>query len=194
MDNRTWNVEPRSDEGKGASRRLRHAGLVPAVVYGADKAPVSVTVSHNFLARAFEDDTVFNSPITLKGLAAEETVVIKAVQRHPAKAQILHVDLQRLDNSRMIYKRVPLNFTGADVAPGVKVGGVMTFFQVDVEVRCLPNVLPSIINVDVSTMEENSRIRLSDLVMPEGVYITALLHGSADYDQAVVGVSKSKKR
>jgi large subunit ribosomal protein L25 len=194
MTTRIWEAQARSDEGKGASRRLRHAGLVPAIIYGADKAPASVTLNHNFLVHAFEDDAVFNSPITVKGLADEEVVVIKAVQRHPAKPQILHVDLQRLDNARMIYKRIPLNFMGADIAPGVKAGGVMTFFQVDVEVRCLPANLPSVIDVDVSKMDENTRIRLSDLALPEGVQATALLHGNSDYDQAVVGLGKSKKR
>jgi len=194
MTTRIWEAQARADEGKGASRRLRHAGLVPAIIYGADKAPASVTLNHNFLVHAFEDDAVFNSTITVKGLADEEVVVIKAVQRHPAKPQILHVDLQRLDNARMIYKRIPLNFMGADIAPGVKGGGVMTFFQVDVEVRCLPANLPSVIDVDVSKMEENTRIRLSDLALPEGVQATALLHGNSDYDQAVVGLGKSKKR
>jgi large subunit ribosomal protein L25 len=194
MTNRIWEAQSRTDEGKGASRRLRHAGLVPAIIYGADKAPLSVTLNHNFLIHALDDDAVYNSPITIKGLAEEEVVVIKDLQRHPAKPQIMHVDLQRLDNARMIYKRIPLSFTGSDVAPGVKAGGVMTFFQVDVEVRCLPANLPSVIEVDVSKMDENTRIRLSDLVLPEGVQATALLHGNSDYDQAVAGLGKSKKR
>jgi large subunit ribosomal protein L25 len=194
MTDRIWEAKARTDEGKGASRRLRHAGLVPAIIYGADKAPLSVTLNHNFLIHALDDDAVYNSPITVKGLGDDEVVVIKDLQRHPAKPQIMHVDLQRLDNARMIYKRIPLNFTGSDVAPGVKSGGVMTFFQVDVEVRCLPANLPSVIEVDVSKMDENTRIRLSDLVLPEGVQATALLHGNSDYDQAVVGLGKSKKR
>jgi large subunit ribosomal protein L25 len=194
MENRIWEVQPRTDEGKGASRRLRHAGKVPAIIYGAGKAPLSAVIDHNFLVHAFDDEAVFNSPITLKGLTEEETVVIKAVQRHPAKPIIMHLDLQRLEATRKIYKRIPLNFIGADVAPGVKAGGVMTFFQVDVEVRCLPQHLPSSIDVDVSGMGENTRLRLSDLSLPEGVEVTALLHGSADYDQAVVGLGKSKKR
>jgi len=194
MTNRIWEAQSRTDEGKGASRRLRHAGLVPAIIYGADKAPLSVTLNHNFLIHALDDDAVYNSPITIKGLAEDEVVVIKDLQRHPAKPQVMHVDLQRLDNARMIYKRIPLNFSGADIAPGVKAGGVMTFFQVDVEVRCLPASLPSVIEVDVSTMTENTRIRLSDLVLPAGVQATALLHGNSDYDQAVVGLGKSKKR
>jgi large subunit ribosomal protein L25 len=194
MTDRIWEAQSRTDEGKGASRRLRHAGLVPAIIYGADKAPLSITLNHNFLVHALDDDAVYNSPITVKGLAEDEVVVIKDLQRHPAKPQIMHVDLQRLDNARMIYKRIPLTFTGSDIAPGVKLGGVMTFFQVDVEVRCLPASLPSVIEVDVSKMEENTRIRLSDLVLPEGVQATALLHGNSDYDQAVVGLGKSKKR
>lgn len=190
----TWNAQARTDEGKGASRRLRHAGLVPAIIYGADKAPESITLEHNKLIHAFENDEVFNSPITIQGLAEESVVVIKAVQRHPAKEQILHVDLQRVDNSRKIYKRVPIKFVGSDVAPGVKAGGVMTFFQVDIEVRCLPENLPSTITIDVSSMEENTRVRISDLQLPAGVEATALLHGNSDYDQAVVGLGKSKKR
>lgn len=108
MTTRIWEAQARTDEGKGASRRLRHAGLVPAIIYGADKAPASVTLNHNFLVHAFEDDAVFNSPITVKGLADEEVVVIKAVQRHPAKPQILHADfhLQRaLAQSRRIVHR-----------------------------------------------------------------------------------------
>ncbi len=194
MENRVWEVQPRSDEGKGASRRLRHTGKVPAIIYGGGKSPISTVIDHNFLIHAFDDESIFNSPITLKGLAEDEVVVIKDVQRHPAKPIIMHVDLQRLDAARKLYKRIPLHFIGADIAPGVKAGGVMTFFQVDVEVRCLPQHLPSSIDVDVSTMGENTRLRLSDLVLPEGVEVTALLHGSADYDQAVVGLGKSKKR
>lgn len=194
MTNRTWEAQQRSDEGKGASRRLRHAGKVPAIIYGAGKAPLSIVIDHNFLFHAFEDESVFNSPITIKGLAADEMVVIKDVQRHPAKPIIMHLDLQRLDDARKIYKRIPLKFNGAEVAPGVKAGGVMTYFQVDVEVRCLPQSLPSVIQVDVSKMEENTRFRLSDLVLPEGVEVTALLHNNSDYDQAVVGLGKSKKR
>lgn len=189
-----WNAKSRTDAGKGASRRLRHAGLVPGIIYGADKAAISVTFDHNELNHHLDaGNAVYNSRIqvNVEGGASEE-VVIKDIQRHPFESRIMHIDLQRIDENRKIIKRVPISFEGSAVAPGVKSGALMTFFAVDIEVRCLPKDLPEVITIDVSGMMPETSIRMSDLVLPEGVEITALLHGSANYDQSLVGVGKTR--
>ncbi|WP_130538076.1 50S ribosomal protein L25/general stress protein Ctc [Thiomicrorhabdus indica] len=190
-----WTAEIRSEEGKGASRRLRRAGKVPAIIYGADKAAVSVAFDANFIAHAFDNNDMYNSVITVDVNGGDsEQVVVKDMQRHPASNEVAHIDLQRAGESNMITKKVPLVFTGKSTAPGVKMGGLMSFLQPTIEVRCLAKDLPASINVDVSAMEAGTSMRLSELTMPEGVVITALTHGNTDYDQAVVNIGKPKRK
>ncbi len=123
-----------------------------------------------------------------------ESVVVKDVQRHPATGEVSHIDLQRAGADNKLVKKVPLNFIGQAVAPGVKLGGLMSFLQATVEVSCVAKDLPTKIDVDVSNMEAGSSMRLSELTMPEGVAITALSHGNTDYDQSVVNISKPKRK
>ena len=190
-----WTAEIRNDAGKGASRRLRHAGKVPGIVYGGDKAAVSVAFDGNFIAHAFDNKDMFNTVIALDVTGGEsETVVVKDMQRHPATNAVTHIDLQRAEGDAVVTKKVPLDFQGKNVAPGVKMGGLMSFLQPSVEVRCAANILPASIKVDVSKMEAGSSLRLSQLVMPEGVILTALTHGNTDYDQAVVNIGKPKRK
>ncbi|MDG6779120.1 50S ribosomal protein L25/general stress protein Ctc [Thiomicrorhabdus sp. zzn3] len=190
-----WTAEIRSQEGKGASRRLRREGKVPGIIYGADKDAVSVAFESNFIKHAFENVDLFNTVLTIDVKGGEtESCVVKDMQRHPATGEVSHIDLQRADEKSMLTKRVPFVFTGKNVAPGVKMGGMMTILQPTVEVRCLAKNLPTSITVDVSKMEAGTSLRLSDLALPEGVSITALSHGNTDYDQAVVNISKPKRK
>ncbi|QKI89930.1 50S ribosomal protein L25/general stress protein Ctc [Thiomicrorhabdus xiamenensis] len=190
-----WTAEIRSEEGKGASRRLRKAGKVPAIIYGGDKAATSIAFDANFIAHVFENVDLFNTVVTVDVQGGDaEQVVVKDIQRHPATNDVAHMDLQRASDNKMITKKVPLNFNGKAAAPGVKMGGLMSFLQPTVEVRCLAKDLPASIEVDVSKMEAGTSMRLSELNMPEGVILTALTHGNTDYDQAVVNIGKPKRK
>ncbi|MBN2606437.1 MAG: 50S ribosomal protein L25/general stress protein Ctc [Thiotrichales bacterium] len=188
-----WTAELRTEEGKGASRRLRHAGKIPAIIYGAGKDAKSVSLSSNTIEHALQDNDMYNTVLTIKGAGDEENCVIKDLQRHPATGMISHIDFQRASDASYIVKRVPLDFQGRASSPGVKMGGLMSFMQQTVEVRCLAKDLPTKITVDVSKMEAGTSLRLSQLEMPAGVVLTALTHGSADYDQAVVGIGKVRR-
>ncbi|MGM0541569.1 MAG: 50S ribosomal protein L25 [Pseudomonadota bacterium] len=188
-----WTAEIRTDEGKGASRRLRHANKVPAVIYGAGKDAVSVSLPASFVKHALEDAAMFNTVLTLEVEGGDtETCVIKDMQRHPATGAAHHIDFQRAADNILV-KKVPLTYKGRSVAPGVKAGGLMSFLQSAVEVSCVAKNLPTTINVDVSTMEEGTSMRLSEIKLPEGVSLTALSHGSSDYDQSIVSISKAKR-
>lgn len=189
-----WTAQARVAEGKGASRRLRHAGQVPAIIYGADKDAVSVMFEAKFIKKALVNIDAYNTVLTIdvKG-GTEEQVVIKDMQRHPARSDVMHLDLQRVSDDSRVIKNVPIKFVGAAKAPGVKLGGMMNFFQKVVELRCSAKNLPKAIEIDVSAMEAGDSLRLSDLQMPEGVQVVALLHGNSDYDQAVVGIGKIRR-
>lgn len=189
-----WTAEVRSTEGKGASRRLRHAGKIPGIIYGAEKDAVSVTFDANFVKKALVDIDVYNTVLNVevKG-GKKEKVIIKDMQRHPARSDVMHLDMQRVTDSTRVTKRVPIKFIGAAKAPGVKLGGLMTYFQKTVEVRCAAKALPKAIEIDVSGMQAGENLRLSDLQMPKGVEVVALLHGNTDYDQAVVGIGKVRR-
>lgn len=191
----SWNAVIRSEEGKGASRRLRRAGKVPAIIYGADKDALSIALEANMVKHALQNDDMYNTVINVDvdGGTAEQCV-IKDLQRHPATGDVSHIDMQRVTDDSTVTKKIPFNFEGKAVAPGVKLGGMLTVLQPSVEVRCAAKNLPTSITVDVSAMEAGTSMRLSDLQLPEGVVITALTHGNSDYDQAVVNISKPKRK
>jgi len=190
-----WTAEIRTEEGKGASRRLRNTGKVPAIIYGAGQDAVSVSISGNFVKKAFQNSDNFNTVLTVDvNGGATESCVVKDIQRHPSTGEVSHIDLQRAGADNKLIKKVPLQFVGQAKAPGVKLGGLMSFLQSTVEVSCLAKDLPTKIEVDVSAMEASTSMRLSQLVMPEGVIITALSHGNADYDQAVVNIGAPKRK
>ena len=190
-----WTAEIRTEEGKGASRRLRHAGKVPAIIYGGDTDAASIALSANEVKKSFQDNDTYNTVLNVEIAGGNtEAVVVKDVQRHPATGDVMHIDFQRAGADNKLVKKVPLNFTGKEQAPGVKLGGLMTYLQSAVEVSCLAKDLPTKIDVDVSGMEAQTSLRLSQLTLPEGVAITALSHGNTDYDQAVVNISKPKRK
>ena len=176
--NFTINATLRGDMGKGASRRLRHANKVPGIVYGAKKEPTSITVEHNALLQLLAHESFYTKILDLDVDGHKEQVVLRDLQRHPFKPRILHLDLQRISATEKITMHIPLHFIGGDVAPGVKVaGGLVSHLIPDVEVRCLPQFLPEFIEVDLSKLELNQTVHLSDLKLRAEVEITALAHG-----------------
>lgn len=185
------NAQARSDMGKGASRRLRRTGQVPGIIYGGEKDPELISLAHNELVLHLENEAFYSHILTVKSPSGEQKVVLKDVQRHPAKPFILHIDLFRVKASEKLKMQVPLHFVGEDKAPGVKQGGVVSHNIVDVEVSCLPGDLPEFIDVDVSGMDIGDSLHLSDIVLPSGVELTALQQGPEN-DATVVGVAAAR--
>ena len=191
-------AELRTDEGKGASRRLRHAGKVPAIMYGGDDAPVSLALDHNRFLRHLQEEAFYAHILTIVVDGKEQQAVLKDLQRHPASdVKIMHADFLRVDAKHAMTMTVQLHFIGDDVAAGVKAGGVVSHLMSDVEISCLPADLPEYIEVDTSALELDGSIHLSELVLPEGVTLTALAHSQDEeledgarsaYDQAVVSI------
>ena len=190
MTQLTWTAETRTEEGKGASRRLRRQGKIPAIIYGLDKPARSITLSSNLVERALIEPDAFNSWINVEVDGETEQVVIKDLQRNPAKEYVTHLDLQRVSNDSYIVKRVPYEFVGTRTAPGVKKGGLLTILQATAEIRAKADQLPTKIEVDISNLDAGENMRLSEIALPEGVEFMALRHGSSDYDQAVVKIGK----
>ena len=175
----TLNAEARSDLGKGASRRLRRlASQVPAVIYGGDKTPVSISLLAKEVAKLLENEAAYSHVIALTVDGAVETVVIKALQRHPAKGHVLHADFVRVVAGQKLTAHVPLHFLNQETSVGVKQqGGEVSHSAVEVEVSCLPKDLPEFINVDMANVEVGQILHMSDLVLPAGVELVALAHG-----------------
>ncbi|MBR9866761.1 MAG: 50S ribosomal protein L25/general stress protein Ctc [Oceanospirillales bacterium] len=180
------NAQPRTDEGKGASRRLRHAGFVPAVVYGGDKRkkPVSLSLENRVLVKQIEDPSFFSSILTLELEGKEEKVIVKDLQRHPAKNSVMHVDFQRVSKSTPIEIIVPLSFVNFNQSPAGKASGKFTIQQNTAKVLCLPENLPEVLEVDLSGVAMDQVIHLSNITLPKGVEIVQLRRG-ADRDQGI---------
>jgi len=185
-------AEVRTDEGKGASRRLRHAGRVPAILYGGEKQPQSISLQHNKIFNSLQEEAIYSHILTLNVAGEEQKVILRDVQRHPAKPVILHVDFQRVDHKHTINMHVPLHFIGDDICPGVKLeGGQVSHLMIEVEITCYPKDIPEFIEVDMSAMKIGDSVHLSELKMPEGVTLTALTHGE-DHDQQVANCHATK--
>jgi large subunit ribosomal protein L25 len=180
-------ADPRDGvQGKGASRRLRRAGKVPAILYGGHQEPKQILLDHQNLLTLLVNEKFFSTILALKVNGQMQPAILKDVQRHPAKNQILHMDLQRVLENEKIRMRIPLHFKGAAAAPGVKTqGGVVSHLLNEVEVAVLPKDLPEYLELDLSTMEINQIRRLSDIPLPAGVELVQLLHGR---DEAVVSI------
>jgi large subunit ribosomal protein L25 len=176
----------RHDLGKGASRRLRREEKVPAIVYGGGKNPTALVLKHKDIVKSLENEAFYSRILSLKTETDTERVILKDVQRHPFKPRILHVDFQRVRADEKLHMNIPLHFTGGDKAPGVKeAGGIVSHILNDVEVACLPDDLPENIEVDLSDLQLNQILHLSDLKLPAGVEIIALAHGD---DKPVVSI------
>jgi len=177
----------RADRGKGASRRLRHTESVPGIVYGANKDVTAISTDHKKLMHHLEHEAFYSHILTLDLDGKKEKVILKDLQRHPAKMAVLHLDLQRIDAKIKIRMLVPLHYINADTCPGVKEGGIVTHSSTEVEVHCLPGDLPEFIEVDLASVELNGNVHLSDLALPKGVELIELTHG-AGHDQSIASV------
>ncbi|MBV1913617.1 MAG: 50S ribosomal protein L25/general stress protein Ctc [Cycloclasticus sp.] len=181
----------RKDLGKGATRRLRKQEMVPAVIYGAGKEPVSITLGHNQLMHSTDNEAFFSHILSIDVDGKKEKVIIKALQRHPAKSILMHADFMRVSMTEKLKVHVPLHFIGADEAPGAKQGGVVTHDLVDIEIQCLPGDLPEYIEVDVSALEIGDSLHLSDIKLAKGMEIVALGQGD-DHDLQVVAIQANR--
>lgn len=181
----------RADIGKGASRRLRHAGKLPAIIYGAGQEPESITFEHKDVKKAAENEAFFSHILTIHIGGKTHNAVIKDMQRHPYKPIIMHMDLLRINMNEVMTMNVPLHFIGEDTAPGVKEGGTVSHLLNSVEISCLPSKLPEYIEVDVSNLALNQMVHLSDLILPKDVTLTEL-EGEEKNDLPVVHITVLK--
>ncbi|MGE6790443.1 50S ribosomal protein L25/general stress protein Ctc [Pseudomonas guineae] len=187
----TLNAEARSDLGKGASRRLRrNVAMVPAVIYGGEKAPQSISLLAKDFAKLLENDAAYSHVLSLNVAGTNESVLIKALQRHPAKGFVLHADFIRVVAGQKLTAHVPLHFLNEESSVGVKQqGGEVSHVLAEVEVSCLPKDLPEFIEVDMAAVEIGQIVHMSDLKLPKGVELVALAHGN---DLAVANIHASR--
>ncbi len=184
-------AESRDTTGKSAAKAARRQGKVPAVIYGGEGEPVSLMLKHGDLLKHLDREAVYSSVLNIKIDGKTEKVLLKDLQRHPAKPIVLHVDFLRVDNTHKIKIHIPLHFINEEKCKGVKLGGVVTHAMVDVEVSCLALKLPEYIEVDLENLDIGESIHLSDLKLPEGVEIPELAQGS-DHDAVVAQVLKTR--
>lgn len=182
----------RDDQGKGASRRLRRTGKVPAVVYGGGRPARAVALDQNAIKKALEQEAFYSSVIQIRVGERQQPVILKDVQRHPAKGFALHLDFQRIVADEKIRMNVPVHLKGEDKAPGVRTaGGLVSHLMNEVEVSCLPGNLPEYLELDISKLDLDESLHLSDIVLPEGVEIIQLQYGE-DHDQPVVAIVRPR--
>jgi large subunit ribosomal protein L25 len=168
-------AQRRTVQGTGASRRLRRAGRVPGILYGGDQPPVNVELDQNELLKKLHTEAFHSSILTLDLEGAKEAVLLRTFNMHPFKAQVQHVDFQRVSKDRKIHMKVPLHFVRAELSPGVKEqGGVASHVLTELDISCLPDDLPEFIEVDLSGLSVGHSIHARDLALPKGV--EAVLH------------------
>src|SRR4051812_12045104 len=173
-------AEFRDGQGKGASRRLRHAGKVPAILYGGKNEPRNISLNHQKLMTLVDNEKFYSSIINLVVGDKKQAAIVKDLQMHPARNSIVHLDMQRVVETEKIRIHIPIHFKGEAASPGVKTqGGVVSHRVADVEISCLPKDLPDFIELDLSEMEMNESKHLSDLPLPEGVTIPSIAKGDA---------------
>jgi large subunit ribosomal protein L25 len=178
-------AEFRETQGKGASRRLRHEGKVPAILYGGHADARTLTLNHQKLLIMLDNERFYSTILSLKVGDQTQAAILKDVQRHPFRNAIVHVDFQRVEENEKIRISIPLHFTGAAISPGVKSqGGIVSHMRNEAEVSCLPKDLPEFIEVDISGLSLNESIHLSQLKLPPGVTLVEL----AKDDAAVVAI------
>jgi large subunit ribosomal protein L25 len=191
--NLTINATMREDTGKGASRRLRHAEKIPAIIYGTGKTPSNITLNVHEISRLLDNEKSFTSILDLIIDEKKEAVIIKDLQRHPAKNIITHVDFLRIDVNQTLVTSVPLHFIGTDENASVRLGAIVNQFVNSVEVSCLPADLPTSIDVDITNLSTGEHISLTGLDIPKGVTLTALTHGDIEaHNQSVVAIQEAK--
>jgi large subunit ribosomal protein L25 len=186
------NAELRTDTGKGASRRLRHANKVPAILYGAGKDPENLTLEQKDVQYELQHEAFYTQVLELNIGGKKQDVLLRDLQHHPYKQNILHMDFQRVEAKKEMHVNVPLHFINEDIAPGVKTeGGAISHVMTEVEVVCLPKDIPEFIDVDLSELHMGEIVHLSDLKMPAGVEVFALKQGE-EHDSAVATIHARK--
>ena len=189
----TVNALVREDQGKGASRRLRKEEKVPSIIYGGTKEPLMISLNIHEITHLLEDENTFTSVLDLVVGKSKDSVVIKDIQRHPAKNTVFHVDFLRVDAKHALITTTPLHYIGMEENEALKLGNMLNQFVVSIEISCLPQDLPHGINVDVTNLELGEHLTLTDLILPEGVIITSLQHEDVEaHDQTICSVSEPK--
>jgi large subunit ribosomal protein L25 len=181
----------RGQSGKGAARRVRRQGNVPAIIYGGHKEPEMLVLNHNDVIKHLEHEAVYSHILDVTVDGKTEKAILKGVQRNPAKFQILHLDFQRVSMSEAVKVHVPLHFINENTSVGGKKGGIAAHSMVDVEVSCLPSALPEYLEVDLAKLDIGESLHLSDIVLPAGVEIVVLAQGP-EHDLPVVSMMNSK--
>jgi large subunit ribosomal protein L25 len=179
------NAEPRTDTGKGASRRLRHAGKVPAIMYGGGKDPETLTLSHNEVLRNLATEAFYSHILTIKSGGTETRAILRDLQRHPSRPVVMHMDLQRVSELEKLSTNAQLHIVGEEASAAVKAGALVSHDLTEVAIECLPKDLPEFIEVDITDLQVGEALHLSDLKVPEGVTLTDL---AREHDFAVVSI------
>ena len=186
-------AEVRADKGKGASRRLRRlADLVPAIIYGGDKEPQPLTLVRKDLEKALESEAFYSQVLTINVGKGKEKAILKDLQRHPSRNNVMHADFLRVDDKTVVKVNVPIHFLNEDTCVGVKMeGGMIQHQATDVEIQCLPGDIPEYLEVDMAEIVTGQIVHLSDVALPEGVVSVALALGE-DHDLAIASVIAPK--
>ncbi len=185
-------AEVRTGEGKGASRRLRRDGRVPAIIYGGNEAPQLITLRHNEVVKHLKHEAFYSHILTVNVGGKPTKAVLRDVQRHPARPMVMHMDFMRVDENQPIRVHVPLHFVGQDLAPGFKAGGVVSHELIEVEVEVLPKHLPEFIEVDISGLEIGGTVHLSDLKLPESCALVEMMRGES-HDLMVASIHAPRR-
>jgi len=181
-------AEIREGQGKGASRRLRHEGKVPAIIYGAGRPPRALAFDHNRVLHQLENESFYSSILNIKVGEKSQAAIVKDIQRHPAKQRIMHMDFQRIVEDEKIKMNVPVHYLNEEDAVGVRLGGgSVSRLVTEVEVTCLPKDLPEYFELDIAELELNEMLYLADLKVPDGVEIVELSHGDEN-NQPIVSI------
>ena len=184
------NATKRDVKGTGASRRLRHAGIVPGILYGGGKDPVSLDLEHKSLFLQFRHEAFHASILTLNLEGSKESVLLRDYQMHPVRNTIQHIDFQRVNENEKIHVKVPFHFVNAEVSPGVKLnGGIVSHIMTEANISCLPKNLPEFIEVDLAALDIGQSVHLSQIKVAEGVEFVQLSHSN---DAAVASVAKPR--
>lgn len=185
------NASIRTATGTASSRRLRHEGKVPAVLYGTDQPNVSLTVDHNEIFHDLEKEAFHSAVIKINYDGKSEEAILREVQQHPFRQEIEHLDFQRVSADQVLHIKVPLHFNGEEECEGVKLdGGIISHLVSEVDITCLPKDLPEFLEIDIAELRINQSLHLSEVAIPEGVEVTSLAHGGED--QAIVAVLPPK--
>ncbi len=183
-----FNATSRSVQGSSASRRLRRAGRVPAIVYGGTQAPLNIEVDHNEIYHSLRKEQFHASVLDMLLDGQKHSVLLRDVQWHPYKQQVLHIDFQRVDASKLLHTKVPLHFLNADVSPAVKLSSaIISQIINEIEVECLPAKLPPFIEVDLGALVAGQSLHVSDIKLPVGVKIVT--HGAVDDNPVIVSAT-----